>query len=133
MTTGDETATAVLSSREAADRAGITYRQLDYWTRAALPVLTDHAEPGSGNRRRWQPHQVAVLTVVGRCVELGARPSDLGPVVEYLMGLDPTEWRGVLFVDPVAGRASRDPGELHRDQGRVAGWYIGLEGYAPTT
>lgn len=130
----ESTPTGLLSSRQAAEAAGISYRQLDYWTRIDLPVLNEQTALGSGNRRRWEPHQVAVLKVMARCVELGARPSDMGPVVEFLMALDPTEWTGLLFVDPVRGRVATNPAGIQDpDDARVAGWYIGLEGYAPTT
>lgn len=57
-----------ISSKELIARAGITYRQLDYWTRRGALVPLSESSPGSGCPRAWDPHEVRVarlLNVVG--------------------------------------------------------------------
>lgn len=54
------------SSRNAAELAGITFRQLDYWCRTKLiepSIVTAH---GSGTRRRWSVDDVRKLAVLGQ-------------------------------------------------------------------
>jgi len=43
---------------ELCTEAGITYRQLDYWTRTNLLTPLDAVEPGSGHLRRYAEDQV---------------------------------------------------------------------------
>jgi hypothetical protein len=49
---------------------GLTYRQLDYWTRNGL-LKADNQTPGSGNRRTWAPGELAVAVLIGRLVDAG--------------------------------------------------------------
>lgn len=85
-------------STEAADLAGISFRQLDYWARLGIvvPSITDGA--GSGNRRRYSAQDVRILRAVGALSALGAQASQLGPVVARL-GLIAC-WEGLLFAAP---------------------------------
>lgn len=59
----------LLSSTEVLQRAGITYRQLDYWCRTGLlkPV---EAMPGSGNAREFPDSEVRTATALGRLASL---------------------------------------------------------------
>jgi hypothetical protein len=60
--------TAALDSYTAADRAGITYRQLDWWCRQGYV----HAPSGgSGYRRSIPEHEMQVLQRMGRLVKTG--------------------------------------------------------------
>jgi len=55
------------TSAEACNAAGITYRQLDYWTRSGyVTPVGGRATPGSGARRRWTRQHVAVLAVLAK-------------------------------------------------------------------
>lgn len=56
--------------REAADLAGVTYRQLDYWVRVEALVPEVEAR-GSGSRRRFTLDQVVVLAVGGSLARCG--------------------------------------------------------------
>lgn len=56
-TTQDMTIDAIL------DRTGLTYRQLDYWSRTGV---LDIPSRGSGIHRRWDVHDVAVLRSLAR-------------------------------------------------------------------
>lgn len=55
-----------LSSRDAADAAGMTFRQLDYWTRpgAITPSIAEAA--GVGSRRLWSHDDIVVLRALVR-------------------------------------------------------------------
>lgn len=118
-----ERMTDELTSRQVCEASGLTYRQLDYWTR--IGVLADDRQlPGSGNRRRWTRLDAAVLAVAAQVIALGARPSQLAPLVGLLRELPDHEWHGKLFVDPASGEVTRMPG-------RAAGWFVTLESYDP--
>lgn len=51
-------------------RTGLTYRQLDYWTRLGY-LVADENRPGSGNVRTFHPGEVAVGTIMRRLVTAG--------------------------------------------------------------
>ena len=53
----------VYTSYEAAEMAGVTYRQLDYWIRQGAVTLEhqDTATPGSGGRREFTASDVSAL------------------------------------------------------------------------
>lgn len=51
---------------------GITYRQLDHWTRAGL--LKPLHVGGSGSSREWTHAELDVARVMGRLVAAGLKP-----------------------------------------------------------
>ncbi len=53
----------LLTSSQVCHQAGLTYRQLDHWTRRGL-VVPAVAAAGAGTARLWSP------SVVGQVVEL---------------------------------------------------------------
>ena len=55
----------LLSTPEVAERAGVTYRQIDHWARIGLITPTIEAD-GPGSRRRWERAHVAQIAVIGR-------------------------------------------------------------------
>lgn len=69
------------SGRRAADLAGISYRQLDYWARTGVirPTLTDAS--GSGSRRAYSHRDVVELTMIAELLAGGVRLSDIRDVV----------------------------------------------------
>lgn len=56
------------------DALGVTYRQLDHWTRKGYlhPV---QARPVSGYRRTWPPGELEVAERMARLVGVGLLPS----------------------------------------------------------
>lgn len=79
------------SSRHVADLAGITYRQLDHWTRLGLVRPSIDAVTGSGHHRRWSSHDVAVLRVLATVA--GRVPLNrLGALVGFLDDLPLQQW-----------------------------------------
>lgn len=91
----DEEAIA-LSARDAAELAGITYRQLDYWDRIGIIGPSIAEARGSGSRRRYSLQDVRVLACLAQLCQLGAPISQLGELVAEL-GLVQS-WSGPLYV-----------------------------------
>ncbi|SFR96727.1 MerR HTH family regulatory protein [Agrococcus baldri] len=55
----------------AADAAGITYRQLDYWARTGLVEPTVRSATGSGSQRLYSFRDILVLKLVKRLLDTG--------------------------------------------------------------
>lgn len=91
---GDQNPNAVRTEREfysgpeLAAHAGITYRRLDYWTRAGhlWPV---HLEPkpvtGTGRRLTFPRREVGVATWMGELVDHGMTPTLAAAVARQLV------------------------------------------------
>lgn len=60
-------------SVEVAAEAGITYRQLDYWTRNGW-LHADVDRPGSGITRDWPLPEIAIARLMGRMTRAGLIP-----------------------------------------------------------
>ncbi len=82
--------TGMLSSAEAADLAGISYRQIDHWCRHGVitpvganhPSVGDTATPGTGRHRRFSVDQVPLLRACGELSLLGADTTIMSALVE---------------------------------------------------
>ena len=53
-----------MNAPELVDTAGITYRQLDYWTRRGY-LRAAEANPGCGRDRQYSPDETAVARRMG--------------------------------------------------------------------
>lgn len=75
---------------------GLTYRQLDYWTRRGYLRCVGAQYPGSGVLRFWDPDDVVTLRRVTALADTGMRPS----VAFKLARGDEIEWleRGRILV-----------------------------------
>lgn len=111
------------STREVVERAGITYRQLDYWLR--LDVLECASaggnEPGSGRARRLTEREACIAAVVGKLASLGCNVRTLRGVAARLRPLEGWATRGLLFVRDDGSLASTPEG---------AGWVVDLAEFA---
>lgn len=58
-----------------ADELGVTYRQLDYWTRKGYLLPTMTSGRGSGHRRTWPDEEVWIARTMGRLVAAGIEPA----------------------------------------------------------
>lgn len=118
MTTA--TADPVLSSRQVADLAGVSYRQLDYWTRTELVRPSAGDACGSGSRRRWTLDDVAVVRALGQLLNLGCGWPTTATAAASLRDLLAVEGSlvGLVFVDR-KGRAGKGP--------TGTGWVIDLD------
>lgn len=54
-----------VTTADAAEAAGVSYRQADYWLRTGVMKVLVAAE-GSGSRRAWTQDDIDVLRVLGR-------------------------------------------------------------------
>ena len=72
------------SGTKTASIVGITYRQLDYWTRTGLvrPSLTDAA--GSGTRRQYSYRDLLELRVIKNLLDAGIKLEAVREVFSYL-------------------------------------------------
>ena len=72
------------SGSQAAQIAGITYRQLDYWARTNLirPSLTD--AKGSGSRRSYVYRDLLELKVIKQLLDAGIKLESVREVFNYL-------------------------------------------------
>lgn len=55
--------TTTYSAKEVCDLAGISYRQLDYWTRSGLVSCLDRSSNKSGVVRQWPEDQVKDIII----------------------------------------------------------------------
>lgn len=76
------------TSHRAAEIAGVSYRQVDYWARTGLVRPSLSVAHGSGSRRRWHHRDLVALSVVAALLAAGVElptirnaMSDLGPEV----------------------------------------------------
>lgn len=88
------------STREVADAADVSYRQLDYWCRLGLisPEFADAR--GSGSRRRFSLHDMAIVRVLG-VVTATAQPCPLNrldQLVGFLTDLPLQQWAATTVV-----------------------------------
>lgn len=60
-----------LSSTEVIARAGVTYRQLDYWCRTGVLSPVGNLR-GSGSFRRWSIDDIEIVAALGRLAAMGA-------------------------------------------------------------
>lgn len=97
------TTPARYSTRQVCDAAGISYRQLDYWARLGLvrPSISDAS--GSGSRRRWSSHDLAVVRTVAAVAGHGVPLNRLGQLVGFLEDLPLQQWAATSIVLDVTG------------------------------
>ncbi len=68
----------------AANAAGITYRQLDYWARSGLVEPTVRAAAGSGSQRLYGFRDILVLKLVKRLLDTGISLQQIRRAVDQL-------------------------------------------------
>lgn len=73
-----------VTSEQLRVRAGITYRQLDYWTRTGYLHAANGDTPGTGNARFYTVSEVAVATLMGRLTAAGITPRVAGELARDL-------------------------------------------------
>ena len=68
----------------ACSAAGISYRQLDYWTRTELVQPSVRSAHGSGSQRLYSFRDILVLKVVKRLLDTGVSLQQIRTAVEHL-------------------------------------------------
>ena len=86
-----------LSTEQAADLAGLTPRQLDYWIRRGVITPWVHAS-GSGSCRRWGAPQVQSLRLLSVLRDLGAGLEVLAKVWVEAEHLSDRAWDARVLV-----------------------------------
>src|SRR5687767_8865965 len=71
-----------LTTTEVHQRAGVSYRQLDYWVRTGVVLPSVRMARGSGSPREWSARDADVVAVVARFARLGAQHEVLCWVAE---------------------------------------------------
>lgn len=98
------------SSSEVCERAGITYRQLEYFVRRAVVDWPFRRHPGSGYARRWTEVQMYVICVLGALNGLHATADVLRRVAQEISAMDLSAQWLVVGSDNIA--AISDVGDL---------------------
>lgn len=68
----------------ACNAAGISYRQLDYWTRTELIVPSVRAAAGSGSQRLYSFRDILILRAVKRLLDAGVSLQNVRSAVAHL-------------------------------------------------
>ena len=114
-----------ISSTDAAEIAGVSYRQLDYWTRArCLRPIDDRT--GTGYPRRFAAREMLVVCVVARLAELGCQRDVLDSVATMVRAMSHQEWHGDLIVSRSGAVARADHLPLSGRFGEAC-WVVNLE------
>lgn len=93
-------AARTFSSVQVCRAAGITYRQLDYWTRVGV-LRPPMAANGSGTSRAYSELELNIAAVVRQLSALGAGTVVAGEVAETLrMMWELDDMRGIVYIDP---------------------------------
>ncbi|MEA2460660.1 MAG: hypothetical protein QOH90_837 [Actinomycetota bacterium] len=95
MTTSE--ATHVISGPEAADLAGITYRQLDYWARQGWLQPSVDRGRGRSNRRLYSVDDVIRLAALAH---LGRTKADVGALAPLLGALEIADGDVLIVAGP---------------------------------
>ncbi len=74
------------SAKQTAEIVGITYRQLDHWTRTKLVTPSLAAAVGSGSRRQYSYTELLELKVIKALLDSGARLEGIRQVFEFMRG-----------------------------------------------
>lgn len=113
---------ALLTTEEACDAIGCTYRQLHYWASTGL-LVPERMTWGSGTRRRYSAEDVLVGRVVLALTTAGAKGDPLqaaaGEVREHI-GAGRCD--DALWITPEGAVCP----VLERPFGAIAGWVVDL-------
>jgi len=82
---------------------GITYRQLDYWTRTGLVVPSLQPAKGSGTQRLYSFNDLLQLKVIKNLTEAGASLQKVRQAIDYVRDNLSDDWSRVTIVADGAG------------------------------
>lgn len=69
-----------MNAMELAGHAGVTYRQVDHWTRQGW-IRSESGPGGSGHQREYSPAEVRAATWMARLTRAGFAPSAASRIV----------------------------------------------------
>lgn len=61
----------LIGARDLCDRSGVSYRQLDWWTREGWLQTVGPPNPGTGATRCYRPQEVGVARLLDRLLNVG--------------------------------------------------------------
>ncbi|HWC14019.1 MAG TPA: MerR family transcriptional regulator [Actinomycetota bacterium] len=82
---------------------GITYRQLDYWTRTGLVAPTIQEAQGSGTQRVYSFNDLLQLKVIKSLTDAGASLQKVRQAIDYVRDHLDDDWSRVTIVTDGAG------------------------------
>jgi DNA-binding transcriptional MerR regulator len=82
---------------------GISYRQLDYWTRTELITPSLQAATGSGTQRVYSFNDLLQLKVIKSLTDAGASLQKVRQAIEYVRDHLEDDWSRVTIVTDGAG------------------------------
>ena len=82
---------------------GITYRQLDYWTRTGLVSPTIQEARGSGTQRVYSFNDLLQLKVIKSLTDAGASLQKVRQAIDYVRDHLDADWSRVTLVTDGAG------------------------------
>lgn len=82
---------------------GITYRQLDYWTRTGLVTPSLQPAQGSGTQRLYSFADLLQLKLIKSLIEAGASLQKVRSAIEYLRAHVDDDWSKVTIVTDGGG------------------------------
>jgi DNA-binding transcriptional MerR regulator len=82
---------------------GITYRQLDYWTRTGLVAPTVQGAHGSGTQRLYSFNDLLQLKVIKSLTDAGASLQKVRQALEYVKSDLEADWATLTIVTDGGG------------------------------
>ena len=82
---------------------GITYRQLDYWTRTGLVSPSVQPATGSGTQRLYSFNDLLQLKVIKSLIDAGASLQKVREAIEYVRKHVDDDWSKVNIVANASG------------------------------
>ena len=82
---------------------GITYRQLDYWTRTGLVAPTVQTARGSGTQRLYSFNDLLQLKVIKSLTDAGASLQKVRQALDYVKSDLDADWATLTIVTDGAG------------------------------
>ena len=82
---------------------GITYRQLDYWTRTGLVAPTIQEAQGSGTQRLYSFNDLLQLKVIKGLTDAGASLQKVRSAIDYVRDHLDDDWSRITIVTDGAG------------------------------
>jgi DNA-binding transcriptional MerR regulator len=93
--------------------AGITYRQLDYWSREKIVVPSIADASGSGSQRRWSFTDILELKLIKKLMDTGVSLQQVRKALDYVRDeLKRPLHEVYLFSDGASIFASTSPDEI---------------------
>lgn len=82
----------------ACNAAGISYRQLDYWSRTGLVEPSVRGTAGSGMQRLYSSEDVILLALIKRLLDAGVSLQQVRATILHLRERPSSQWKGITLM-----------------------------------